>query len=575
MPNSNIYLPILRNGNIEDVQAVINGRRVCMLGPAGPARELAITENIDAAIRENRARLPVLLGAGLGHALKSLVPYLKDNPRLSIAVVDKERELLELTRLKDAFSEFGERIAWIEEASPDKALDALTQWQMRRGGGPMLPISNPFYLRLDRDYYRKLHRSISASARFDFWAKARYRKFTNADGSSRVPRILLITSRYFLIGEIQDACRDLEIPFRTLTLENDEIAQEAFIEKLLAAVLEFKPDFAVTLNHLGVDKEGVLTDLLAKLELPLASWFVDNPHLILHRYANLSSPWTVIFTWDADNVASLRAMDFPHVVYLPLATTPERFAFARKGRHAPENDISFVGNSMVYKVGARMKAAAAPRELLSGYRGIAAGFAESEERSVIAHLESEHPELLPFYESLETAERKLAYETMITWEATRQYRAKCVEKILPFRPVIAGDSGWRITFKKNRFPWTYHPELNYYTELPRFYPLSRINFNCTSKQMKGAVNQRIFDVPATGSFVLTDWREQMEHLFEPGKEIAFYKDPAEIPELVSRYLRHPDERDKISLAARRRILQEHTYVHRIKTLVETMQKIFS
>lgn len=573
MSDSNTYLPILRDGVLEDIEIPLNGRRVRMLGPAGPARERALITNAQTALQEG-ARLPVLLGAGLGHALEALVSYLQEHPNLSLAVIDKEQELLDLTRVKDTFKELGDRIVWIQESSSDKALDVLTQWQMQQGGIPMLPLLNPFYTRLDREYYQKLHQSISASASFDFWAKARYRKFRNPDGSFRTPRILLITSRYFLIGEIQDACKQLDIPVRTLTLENDEIAQKTFIEKLLTDILEFRPDFALTLNHLGVDKEGVLTDLLAKLELPLASWFVDNPHLILHRYSNLSSPWLALFTWDADNLASLRALNFPHVVYLPLATTPERFAFSKK-QCTPAHDISFVGNSMVYKVGARMKVAAASRELLSGYRTIAAGFAQSEERSVITYLACAHAHLLPAYEALGTAERKLAYETMITWEATRQYRAHCVKQILPFGPLIAGDIGWRITFKNSDFPWTYHPELNYYSELPQFYPRFRINFNCTSKQMKGAVNQRIFDVPATGSFVLTDWRAQMEQLFEPGKEIAFYKDPDEIPELVSRYLRYPGERKAIALAARQRILKEHTYVHRMKTLINAMQTIFS
>ncbi len=568
-------MPILQNGNLTDVHVLLGKRRLSMLGPAGPARECAITADILPALQTKQAQLLVMLGAGLGHALKKITPYLADNPRLFIAIADKEAALLELTNVKESFKKFSDRLLWVQEPSADKALDILTRWQMQHDGVVMRPLLNPFYLRLDREYYQKLHQSLSANARFDFWSKVRYRKFRNRDGSLHTPRILLITSRYFLIGEIQDACRKMEIPFQTLTLENDEIAQEAFIKKLLAAVLEFRPDFALTLNHLGVDKEGVLTDLLARLELPLASWFVDNPHLILHRYANLSSPWTVIFTWDADNVPSLCSMNFPHVVYLPLATTPERFAFVKKEQRTPKYNISFVGNSMVYKVAARMKAAALPKKLLSGYRAVAAGFAESAERSVAAYLASAHKDIAPDYESLTPPERKLAYETMITWEATRQYRAKCIEKILPFNPVLVGDQGWRITFKKNPSPWRYRPELSYYTELPSFYPLSRINFNCTSKQMKGAVNQRIFDVPATGSFVLTDWREQMERLFEPGKEIVFYKEPDEIPELVSYYLEHAAQRHSIALAAHQRILKEHTYVHRMNTLISAMQHIFS
>lgn len=66
-------------------------------------------------------------------------------------------------------------------------------------------------------------------------------------------------------------------------------------------------------------------------------------------------------------------------------------------------------------------------------------------------------------------------------------------------------------------------------------------------QMKGAVNQRVFDVPAAGAFVLTDWREQMDELFEPGKEIVCYREPGEVPELIRWWLAHPDARRRSPL----------------------------
>ena len=119
-----------------------------------------------------------------------------------------------------------------------------------------------------------------------------------------------------------------------------------------------------------------------------------------------------------------------------------------------------------------------------------------------------------------------------------------------------------------------HEELSYYTDLPFFYQLSDINFNCTSAQMKGAVNQRIFDVPCAGAFVLTDWREQMDELFTPGKEVIFYREPGETPELIRHYLAKPNERARIAAAARARVLAEHTYVHRLQTLAARMREVY-
>ena len=156
---------------------------------------------------------------------------------------------------------------------------------------------------------------------------------------------------------------------------------------------------------------------------------------------------------------------------------------------------------------------------------------------------------------------------------TRLYRNGCVRRLLPFCPLIVGDRGWRIEFRREPCQPRYLDALSYYAELPAFYEHSAINFNCTSKQMKGAVNQRVFDVPAAGAFVLTDWRPQMEQLFEPD-EMACYHDPEEIPDLARHYLAHPAERRKLAAAARNRVLACHTWEHRLQALLEHMRRIY-
>jgi spore maturation protein CgeB len=562
--------PVLEGGTLADVRLrLADGKAWHLLGRGGAARELALLRPLAeraAASPAGAGPLPVFLGAGLGHAV---LAWLEEHGG-PVAVVDKEAPIQNATGVREALAGRTD-VLWLDQEDADEALRALTRWQMAHGGRPLAPAANPVYLRLDRAHYAALQERLKASATADFWSRARYAKFREWP-----PRILLITSQYFLMGEIVTACERLGVPHRFLQVTDDEVGRQEFVEQLLTAVVEFRPDFVFTINHLGVDREGVLMDLLERLELPLASWFVDNPHLILYLYERVVGPHTAIFTWDADNIESLKERGFEHVRYLALATDARRFRVHEEvpQEHPLRARVSFVGNSMQYKVGHRMKACRPPRPLLLRYREIAAGFREHQEPSVRRYLAEHHPELFPHFQALDTPERRLAFEAMITWEATRQYRKGCLERILPFHPLIAGDKGWKITFRDADRPWRWHPELNYYEELPYFYPLSAINFNCTSKQMKGAVNQRVFDVPATGSFVLTDWRDQMEHLFEPGTEVAFFREPGEIPDLVRHYLDHPAERAAIAAAARRRILAEHTYEHRLRQLMESMRAIF-
>ncbi len=555
-----------KHGAIEDV-LVHSPRALTMLGAGGVARELAILAPFEEGVPIG---LPVLLGAGVGAALERLLE-LTDGP---VAVVDKEVEILEATGVKARFSD--PRIIWVHEQLPEAALSALTRWQVENRGFSFLPLAHPFYLRLDRGYYSTLQTSLAASLKFNFWERAAYPKFRE-----KTPRILFLTSKYFLIGEFLAACERLRVPHRLLEVPEDNMGHNDFVERMLKAVIEFKPDFVFTINHLGVDREGVLADLLERLKLPLASWFVDNPHLILYMYSRLVSPWTTLFTYDADNLNSLRAMGFEHVFYLPLGTDTERFVAPSRakleripGNHPWRSPVSFVGNSMIYKVAQRMKAGHFPAPLLRAYRRIAAEYREDEGHSVRGYLSARHPDLAAAFDGLATTEIKLAYEALITWEATRQYRLDCVKATLPFNPLIVGDKGWQIALRGAEQPWRLHPEVNYYADLPVLYPLAEVNFNCTSKQMKGAVNQRVFDVPAAGAFLITDWRYQIENLFEPGKEVICYKEPAEAEDLIRHYLARPAERAAVAAAAHKRVLAEHSYDYRVRTLLSRMKETF-
>ena len=342
-----------KDGRLCDIVAHEGGRELVMLGPGGPER----VRNMARSAERRPDALPVLLGAGLGYALR----YLLDAGRGPVAVVEKETDLQELTAsLADLAPEQRERLLIVQESDPRAALTILTHWQTAHGGRPLLPLPLPFYQRLDRPYYGWLREQLAASADFDFWGRAVRPRFREA-----TPRLLLLTSKYFLMGEVQRACEQLNLPYKLVLIGEGEVAQGDFVRQLLEAVLSFHPDCCLTLNHMGVDIEGVLMDLLARLQLPLASWFVDNPHLIIHLYSKCISPWTALFTYDADNVDSLHAAGFPHVFYLPLGTDLERFRPSSKPVPASwKADVSFVGTSMVYKVGARLKKTKLPRSLL-------------------------------------------------------------------------------------------------------------------------------------------------------------------------------------------------------------------
>ena len=102
-----------------------------------------------------------------------------------------------------------------------------------------------------------------------------------------------------------------------------------------------------------------------------------------------------------------------------------------------------------------------------------------------------------------------------------------------------------------------------------------MNFNCTSAQMKGAVNQRVFDVPASGAFLLTDYRRQIEELFEPEKEVVCYHDPEQATDLAAFYLKNDTARQAVVTAALQRVRARHQYEHRLEYICRTMRSVYA
>lgn len=554
--------PLYEAGRLVDLVVLVDGKPRRVSGRGGAEREIQAALNA-LSVPDS---LPVLLGAGAGFGLDALLEAGAER----VVVVDKEIDLAEASGLAARVKD-DPRVVWIADADRLAVDRALAKIALDAGFMRLVPVAHPFYLRLDPEFYRFLKDRLEAGTKADFRSALGYTRFKDA-----FPRLLMITSRYFLLGEVEAACKRLGVPHRMLALESDELGRAEFIEDLLQAVVEFKPDCVFTINHLGVDREGALVELLAALKLPLISWFVDNPQLVLHRYAKVVSDWTAIFSWDRDNLPGLKAMGFAHVAWAPLAVDHTRFVPPARipQSHPLKSDVGFVGNSMLYKVGLRLKAAKPPKVLLSRFREIAARFGDDPEAGVAPWLEKNEPELFAAFNALGDQERALAFETAVIWEATRQYRLACVRETLPFDPVICGDPGWKIAFRKEGKPPRLHPELSYYDELPLFYPLQTINFNCTSKQMKGAVNQRVFDAPAAGGFVLTDFREQMAELFDLGREAAVYDDPSEIGEKLRYWLDHPAERARIVGAARERILKDHTYDIRLSGMLNEIKRMY-
>ena len=82
---------------------------------------------------------------------------------------------------------------------------------------------------------------------------------------------------------------------------------------------------------------------------------------------------------------------------------------------------------------------------------------------------------------------------------------------------------------------------------------------------------QVFTVPSCGGCLLTEWVEELEEAFDPGKELLVFHNIQELKELAERYTKDIAAAKKIGLAGRKRCLAEHTHEHRAKYILQCLE----
>ncbi|MBH0198480.1 MAG: glycosyltransferase [Nitrospira sp.] len=83
------------------------------------------------------------------------------------------------------------------------------------------------------------------------------------------------------------------------------------------------------------------------------------------------------------------------------------------------------------------------------------------------------------------------------------------------------------------------------------------------------VNPRTFELAACGAFQLSDERSLFPDLFTD-QEVVRFRSVEDVPTLIRTWLKDPDRRRAVAEAARRRVLRDHTYEHRMKKLLTSI-----
>lgn len=149
-------------------------------------------------------------------------------------------------------------------------------------------------------------------------------------------------------------------------------------------------------------------------------------------------------------------------------------------------------------------------------------------------------------------------------------RIDVLERLDDYRLGIFGDRWSRKFALKGRKPPSYYMGKASGEIVNRIYLSSKIVLNIHHPQSKEGVNTRTFDIPACGAFEIVDYKKGVERHFEIDKEIVTFANIEELRSKIAFYLKNEDARRAIIARGKQRVLNEHTWIHRVKEVINSV-----
>ena len=109
--------------------------------------------------------------------------------------------------------------------------------------------------------------------------------------------------------------------------------------------------------------------------------------------------------------------------------------------------------------------------------------------------------------------------------------------------------------------------------LPRVISASRVNLNVARKPhatVYASSTSRLFELASTGAAIVTNPYNGIDRWFEPDKELLVARSTEEAVDAYRELLDDPAQAEELGRRARERLLDEHTYRHRARRLLDLL-----
>lgn len=382
--------------------------------------------------------------------------------------------------------------------------------------------------------------------------------------------------------------RDIEQTFLLLGHTVDNIEQELGsydVSPEFERVIEEKIrgthyDMVFTVNYFPL-----ISNVCERTGVKYVSWTCDNP-LISMYHESVFHDCNYIFTFDKTNYLEFRGMGVKHIWYLPLAVDTERMDALLgvpeevgrwKVAQDPEmqkyrGDVAFVGS--LYERNSYDKIKSRLPEYLRGYFDavMEAQLNISGANIVEPMLTTNILEQLQEYFQLEKSEGSFSDLGLIFQTTVLGFKIAEIERR---RALIELSKHYKVNVYSNSdvsdlLRIQYCGSVDYWSEMPKVFRMSKINLNFTIPNIKSGIPLRIWDVLGCGGFLLTNYQAEIPYYFKEGEDLVCFDGLEDLCEKVGYYLEHEEERKRIAWNGYHKVREKHSYIERIRTILDTV-----
>ncbi len=334
-------------------------------------------------------------------------------------------------------------------------------------------------------------------------------------------------------------------------------------------ISELSGRVVVTVNEWGIDTEGILSEYFEKKRIVHINWSVDDPFYeeIMGVKKYRPSQLRFDFVSDKGYVEQMRKRGYT-AFFLPLAADPDVFKPALSSTDKMKYEIVFVGNSYRTQIDDFLQKIPELIDIITPILPeVLNSFFNNVNYDIEKHLE-EKLKTIGFPVGIQPEKALYIAKYTVGYFGRQRIIKLLAERYCGFK--VFGDRGWL-----EYLPACCLDHVRYYDGLCNVYRSSKINIDINRMVIRNGFTQRVFDVPASGGFLITSAKPVIEEYFitsGPEREMEIFRSLTELQNLIDYYLKNDKERIAVARRGMKKVLSSHTYYHRIAEMFGTVSR---